>query len=134
MITDKLNMFSEGQADIRTAGSYLSDKSIDLGLAAGLQALDLGEVFVKIGTAFAGGTSLAVEIITASNAALSADVKVVQSSGAILTADLKANSMPVKMKMPVKLPGRYLGLRYVGVGNFSAGDLTAGLTPATPTN
>lgn len=132
MITDKLNMFAEDQADVRAANTYLCDKSIDLG-SKGYMAGDPPYVYVKVGTAFAGGTSVDFQLVMADDAALTSNKVVLQTSGAIVTASLTAASIPYKAKLPIsKITKRYLGMQAVSVGVHTTGDFTAGLADEVP--
>lgn len=124
MITDKLLRVSEAQAVTATA---VSTDTVDLSVNR-----DIGEgenLFVNfaVGTAFAGGTSTAFEVIVADNAALSSNVTVVGSSGPVLTAALTAGaSIAVRINPLLGSTGkRYFGTRYTVVGTNSAGTVTA---------
>jgi len=135
MITDKLNMFSEDQADVRNIAAYLSTKSIDLGLTKGLRVKNPLSVYAKTGSAaFAGASgTLKVEIISATDAALTGSVTVLKTSALIPVASLTANTVFFKEKMPELISQRYVGLRYtVATTNMTGGLITAGLTETIP--
>ena len=124
MITDKLLRVSEAQAVTTTA---VSTDKVDLSVAR-----DIGEgeslyMNFAIGTAFAGGTSTAFEVVVADDAALTSNVTVVGSSGALLTADLTASkNIAVRINPLIGSTGkRYFGARYTVVGTNSAGTVTA---------
>ena len=124
MITDKLLRVSEAQAVTTTA---VSTDKVDLSVAR-----DIGEgeslyMNFAIGTAFAGGTSTAFEVVVADDAALTSNVTVVGSSGALLTAALTASkNIAVRINPLIGSTGkRYFGARYTVVGTNSAGTVTA---------
>ena len=127
MILDKLLRFSNAQAVTVTAVS--TDKA-DLTVAR-----DIGEgeplyVNFALGTAFAGGTSTAFEVVVADDAALSTNVTVIGSSGALLTAALTLGKTIVVALNPLvaSVGKRYIGTRYTVVGTNTTGTVTADLT------
>jgi hypothetical protein len=93
---------------------------------------------IRVGTAFAGGTSLQFNLITSTApwtdtaGTGAAGVAIAASSGAIALAALTANTNVWTIKMPPKVPGRYLGLQIVAVGTFTAGSWDANFTPDVP--
>jgi hypothetical protein len=124
MITDKLLRVSEAQAVTTTA---VSTDKVDLSVNR-----DIGEgenlyMNFAIGTAFAGGTSTAFEVVVADDAALTSNVTVVGSSGVLLTAALTASkNIAVRINPLIGSTGkRYFGARYTVVGTNSAGTVTA---------
>lgn len=136
MITDKLNMFSEDQADVRNIAAYLSTKSIDLGLAKGIRVKNPLSVYAKTGAAAFAGTNgtLKVEIVSATDAALTGSLTVLHASDLIPVASLTANTVFFKQKLPQVINQRYIGLRYtVATTNMTGGLITAGLTDTIPT-
>ena len=127
MILDKLLRFSNAQAVTVTAVS--TDKA-DLTVAR-----DIGEgeplyVNFALGTAFAGGTSTAFEVVVADDAALSTNVTVIGSSGALMTAALTLGKTIVVALNPLvaSVGKRYIGTRYTVVGTNTTGTVTADLT------
>jgi len=136
MIIDKIGMFSEAQVDWYNAGSYLSAKSVDLGVTKGVQGIKLPYFYAKTGSAaFATGTSVEFQLVCADDEALTSNLVVLLSSGAIATASLTANKVVFSGKLPDDIPKRYLGMRYVSVesSDFTAGAITSGLTDRVPT-
>lgn len=145
MYTDKNLRVSTNQAV--TSGDPLSTDSIDLSVAR-----DFGEgksfyAYVTVTENFAGGTGLAVQVITGtgvdSNGQINAGITVIGSSESIPVAALLA---PVGQKQGYiyairinpQIAGvtagtasqenrgaRYLALRYVTNGTFTAGKVTA---------
>lgn len=123
MITDKLLRVSEDQAVTTTA---VSTNTIDLGVAQDIgQGMKLNMNFA-VTTAFAGGTSIAFEVISSAAADLSSPT-VISSSAAIPVAQLTAGkNVAVSMSPNIGSKGqRYLGARYTVVGTMSAGKVTA---------
>jgi len=134
MITDKLNMFSENQIDWYTAGTLVSTKSIDMGVG-GTKGNKLPYYFIKtnaVAPSSGTGTSLNVQLISATNPELTSGVTVLAESGVIATAQLSAGRMLLSGKLPEKLGARYLGARYISVGTHNAGSLTGGLADVVP--
>ncbi len=109
------------------ASAVLSANTVDL-----LQNREMGqgqELFARaqVGTAFAGLTSLTVEVIQADDAALSSNVSVIGSSGAIPVASLTAGArFAVAANPKIGSKGqRYMGLRFTPAGTGTAGTLFA---------
>lgn len=133
MITDALLQFAAAQASIRAAGSYISTNVVDL-----LQARDVGVgnelvVYHNVDVAFAGGTSVEFQIVTDDNAAMSSPT-VIGSTGPIPLATLAAAGAQITQPLPeVQGNGeRYLAVRYVGVGTFTAGSISSQIVLDAP--
>jgi hypothetical protein len=133
MIIDNNTMVSTLQDDLRNAATYLSENSIDLGVAKGVKGGDLPYFFVRVDTAFAAGTSINTQLICADDAALTSNVTVLAQSGAIVTASLTVDKIIWSGKLPDNIPKRYLGFQYVVAGNMNAGTIDAGFTERVPT-
>lgn len=96
--------------------------------------VDLGdgsdlEIDFSVLTAFAGGTSLELRIVTSDDTAQATNKTVLASSGAIPIASLGAGQK-VTLKIPRGEPRairRYLGVDYVIVGTMSAGAVFAAI-------
>lgn len=135
MILDKSMQIAADQGSITSAVVY-GTNWIDLTKVAGLQSGDI-PVFgvVNVGTAFAAGTSLTFELITASAPATDVagtglgSVTVEASSGAIPTASLAKDTDVWKFKLPNNLHRRYLGLKITPAGTFNAGTYSLNFTP-----
>jgi len=132
MINDAGLVFATAQADVRSAGSYLCQKSIPLGSARGAQMGDPLDYVVRVGTAFAGGTSVEFQLVAADDAALATNLIVLESSSAIAEADLKADTIVVRKKLPQDINKAFLGIRAVGVGTHTAGDFDAFCSERAP--
>lgn len=116
-----------GQTVTGNGVTVVSTNTIDLGASG----RDLGEgedIFARyeVTTAFSGGTSVEVQVITSANANLSSPT-VLGTSGAIATATLAAGYRGVIDFNPqLASKGlRYFGLQYVIVGNMTAGAMYA---------
>ena len=118
-LIDYNNMFSNGQAVTSSAAStYYID-----GRAAG-EALDTNlYLIVEVGTAFVGGTSLEIALQTATDSSFASPVTL-YDSGAILLASLTANTVLVKVPIPIGLL-RYLRVYYTVSGTMTAGTVSA---------
>jgi hypothetical protein len=128
MIFDKQNLFSEDQAITVTADS---SNIIDLGAAGADGGVPI-DLFVKVTTAFAGGTSLAVTITASAAAAMTNEVTLF-SSGAVAVADLVAGYEFRSSVIPHHSL-RYIQAQYTVVGVMSDGAIFAGLALARQTN
>lgn len=134
MITDDLNRFSTAQADVRAAASYLCQKSIPLG-SRGNTIGNPPDFFVRVGTAFAGGTSVNFQLVKADDAALSTNLVVLAQSGAIPEASLTKDTIVWKGRLPQNLgDAGFIGIQAVGVGVHTAGDFDAGIAERVPLN
>lgn len=135
MITDNLlvvsgsNTFSSGVATITgqtvTATGVSTDK-IDLGTARDIgEGRDLYMVFTVI-TAYAGGTSVTMDVVTDDNVSLSSPTTR-GSTGAIAVGSLTAGAQFVVPIPPLvaSLGERYLGANYTVSGSPSAGSILA---------
>lgn len=108
--------------DQAVTSSAASTYYID-GRAAG-DALESNLYFVaKVGTAFAGGTSLEIQLQTAADSTFSSPVTL-YDSGAILLANLTANSIQVKAPLPIGFK-RYVRAYYTVSGTMTAGTINA---------
>jgi hypothetical protein len=146
MILDKTLQLGSGVSYAAAGTSYNPVANIidlaDNGGPSTLQAKgfqiydDVAPYFiVRVGTAFVGGTSVTFNLISATAkwtdtaGTGAAGVTILASSGAIATASLTINTEVWKIKIPPKIPGRYLGLQIVTVGTFSAGTWDANIGP-----
>jgi len=122
MYIDALTRFSVGQAvTVSAASSNVLDA-----VAAG-NAYDSAPWFVaRVGTAFAGGTSLTIELQTAADEAFSAPVTLF-SSGAIALAELTASTEVVKVRFPLGAQ-EFIRVYYTVDTAMSAGTIDAFLT------
>lgn len=130
MRIDGQNEFSDAQAVTATA---LSTNVIDLGQAQ--PKIMGGEdlyVEVKVGTAFAGGTSIRAIVWTDDTTTVSSGADII-SGDVIATASAIAGASLLRVNLKGLPLQRYLGLQYVIVGTMSAGTVDAALvvTPDT---
>lgn len=139
MLMDKNLLFSDAQNLAQSAGTYLSDKSIDLGVAGtdvngGAPIIDPGRSIVQlvaqVVTAFTSGGSATVQaqLVMADDAALSSNLVVLESTAVIAVATLVAGYRFRFGSLPPGVTKRYVGLQYViGTATTTAGNVTAGL-------
>lgn len=127
MITDDFLLFANAQASVRAAGNYTSTNVLDTG--ANPRDLGSGEqlqILITIDIAFAGGTSVEFQVITADDAAMSVNVTTIGSSTPIPVASLGVGAIRY-LDVP-NVPGRgqrYMAIRAVGVGTFTLGSFSA---------
>jgi len=132
MRLDAQNEFSDAQAVTVTA---LSTNVIDLGqVSPKIMGGEDAYIEVKVGTTFAGGTSLRAVVWTDDTTTVSSGADII--SGDVLTVASNQLDAGVTV-LRVSLKGlnfqRYLGLQYVVVGTMSAGAIDAAIviTPDT---
>ena len=82
----------------------------------------------------AGAATLTIEIIQATDGALTTGVDSLWSSGAIPLSGLVAGGKAFEVDVPMpKNTKKFIGFRYtVGTGPMTAGKITAGFVPFTP--
>lgn len=135
MITDAQLRFSNEQ-DLATpaAGTITSTNVLDL-LSAdnNLGLLTRGRVFVNVEEAFAGGTSLNILLVESDNADLSSSVTLAQTGVVLLAALPTLGGVLWDTPLP-NTTRRYFGLKYVTVGDFTTGKVSAHLVETTDRN
>lgn len=127
MMTDRETLFSNNQA-LAGAGTVVSTNSYDTGLAAhpNINTNRELQVFVAVGTAFAGGTDVTVNVIESDSSALTAPT-ILATSGAVTIANLTAGKRLIATPLP-RTSKRYLGLQFVSTGvAHTAGTIWGGL-------
>ena len=130
MYTDAQLRPSDAQDLAGGAATTVSTNSIDL-LSAN-RNLGRGQQMRAIVTpdeAFAGGTSLEVQLVQSDNADLSSP-DVIASSGTIAEADIPSAAPIFDVAMPDNTK-RYIGFRYVTVGTHTAGTVSAHIVSDT---
>src|SRR6266852_5875852 len=142
MILDGFLQFTAAAFDIPTTGSQVSTNQLDLGIiglptsGSGGGARDIGigddpamKLLVQVTTAFASGTSLAVNIQGApDNGSGAPGSYVVMATGPVVVeANLIVGARLLDIDMPRPAPAqalpRFLQLGYVTVGTHTAGAL-----------
>jgi len=125
MITDAETRFSDGQA-LTSAGTVTATNVYDCGNAqSSVGEGEPMELVAKVRTAFAGGTSIQAKWVQSDNADLSSSDDLV-SGAAVVTASLTAGATLLRARIPDNSK-RYVGVKYVVVGTFTAGDVDADL-------
>ncbi len=127
MITDAQLLFSNQQADVRSAATYVSTNTVDLGVARDIGNGQTLYVEFTVDDAFTGGTSVQFQVISSAAANLGTPT-VLATTPAIVDATLITGYRTQLAVPPVVGNGqRYLGVQYVGVGTHSAGKVSARL-------
>lgn len=127
MITDAQLLFSDQQADVRNAATYVSTNTVDLGVARDIGNGQTLYVEFTVDDAFTGGTSVQFQVISSAAAALTSPT-VLATTPAIVDATLITGYRTQLAIPPVVGNGqRYLGVQAVGVGTHSAGKFSARL-------
>lgn len=129
MMTDRETTFSNNQA-VTTGTQYSTDK-YDTGLAnhPNINTNRELQVFVAVGTAFSGGTSLQVNVVESANSDLSSPT-VIHTGAVTAEASLTAGAVLIRTTLP-RTSKRYIGLQFVTVGTHSAGTIWGGLVRDT---
>lgn len=129
MILDERNTFAKGEAIPTSAGTAVLGDVIDLEVSR-----DIGNGrpvywFVTVDEAGEDGTSLQVQLVSSAAEALSAPNIHLQTA-VVPVADLTEGKMLIMASLPLEGPTylRYLGIRTVVAGNFTAGSIESGLT------
>lgn len=123
MITDAQTRFSDNQAV--TTGTQLSTNAFDLGSARDIARGEPLRVKVSVTTPFVGGTSVQANIVESANSDLSS-ATVISTGDVVPVASLTAGAVIRDSHLP-KTSKRYVGIQYVSVGTFSAGNVFAGI-------
>jgi hypothetical protein len=132
MIFDSQSLFSDSQAITVSANS---SNVIDQGpnaMTGLIGQTSQGALFVRCTQSFAGGTSLAIALVSADDAGLSANLLTHWNSGPIALASLTAKAMLAATRIPPQRLRRYLGLVYTVVGTMTAGAVLAGIAEDLP--
>lgn len=131
MILDQQNLFSDAQAVTVTANSSNVIDTLPSGGPNTKSGIGDGQdvsLFAQVGpNAFAGGTSLAISLVSADDSGLSTNLTTHFTTGAIALASLTAKARLVGLDLPYGKYRRYVGLVYTVVGTMTAGVVTAGL-------
>lgn len=134
------DLVSDRQNLAQVAATYLSDKSIDLGVTGtdafgGTVPSDVGKSIVKflaqvVETFTSGGAAtLQVNLISADDAALTSNVTVLASTAVLAKAVLIAGyKFLITARLPTGITQRFVGLQYViATATTTAGKVTAGI-------
>lgn len=151
MIIDRLQTFSGGlggatsPADAPTTGTQAAPNVLDYGILSGIPssangggARDMGvgdkpalKLSAVVTTAFAGGTSLQLELAGAPDDGSGGEgsYTVMWLGPAVVEADLDEGQQLGNIDLPRPVPGqampRFLRLRYITVGTHTAGQIQA---------
>jgi len=124
MMYDRETAFSLDQA-VTAAGTVNSTDVYDAGVDLNINTNRELQVFAEVTEAFAGGTSVNLQLVESDNEDLSAG-DVLAESGAIDVADLADDYRFFAQALP-RTSKRYLGFQIVSVGTFTAGKFSGGL-------
>lgn len=136
MYTDRELTASDSQ--VITATAVSTDSIVLNGFSLGRAYSPDLRAYAQVDQNFtaSGAATLTVEIIQADNGALTTNVQSLYSSGALALAALTTGSEQFLIDVPMpKVTKPYVGFRYtVATGPMTAGQITAGFTPLTPTD
>lgn len=130
MIMDQQNLFSDAQALTVTANSTNVIDTLPSGGPNTKSGIGDGQditLFAQVMTAFTGGTSMVISLVSADDAGLTTNVITHYATAAIVLASLTAKARLVALDLPYGKYRRYVGLVYTIVGPMTAGTITAGL-------
>ncbi|MFM0513096.1 Bbp16 family capsid cement protein [Paraburkholderia sp. RL17-373-BIF-A] len=130
MILDQQLVFSDTQAITVTANSSNVIDTMPSGGPNTKAGLGDGQditLFALVMQAFAGGTSVQIQLISADTADLATNPVVHYDTGAIVLAALTAKARLIGVDLPYGKYRRYLGLKYTVVGTMTAGTVLAAL-------
>lgn len=144
---DAETILSDKQDLAKAVGSYLSDKSYDLGATGSdvngnTPISDPGRSHVPIHVqvtetfASAGAATMKVDLVMADNDALTSNLVVLQSTDTIALATLVAGyQFRLGPSLPPGVLKRYFGFRYtVGTATMTAGKITAAVLMDRPSS
>lgn len=122
-----------GQA-VTGTGNVLSTNTLDLVTARDIGKGEEIDLMLLVTAAAAGGTSVQFQVIQADDAALTTNINVLSQTDAIATATLTAGkAIPLHFpRVDPNVPRRYIGVRYVLTGVFTAGSYFAGVMSNAP--
>lgn len=129
MIMDQQSLFSDAQAITGTANSSNVIDTLPSGGPNTKSGIGDGQditLFAQVMTAFAGGTSVDIQLVSADDAALSVNPIVHYDTGVVALAALTAKARLIQVVVPDGKFRRYVGLKYTVVGTMTAGTITAG--------
>jgi hypothetical protein len=109
--------------NVLDTGSTSPNQPVDLGMGENLR------IAFDVTTAFAGATSVEMQLVSADDAALSTNAQVINSTGAIQIANLAQGAhFTLNVDRSAPYPARrYVGIKYVIVGAGSAGAILANM-------
>ena len=115
---------------VTATGNTVSTNVVDLVTARDIGKGEAIDVFVGVTVAPVGGTTVQIQLVQADDAAITTNVNVLTQTDAIPIATLTlGKQIPIRVgRVDPNIARRYLALRYVLVGAFSAGAYIAGIT------
>jgi hypothetical protein len=119
MIMDKDLQLADNLAIL---GAAVTSNVLDLG--ATVEAIENPTLIINVKTAFAGGTSVKTDLITATDAAFTTPITL--ASYTKTTAELNSNPRAVQQKLPWGLK-RFVKLVFTPAGTFTAGAVSANI-------
>lgn len=132
MITDALNYLADNVVFFATGTiSDVIDRGATAPAATQYSPDPISHAYLVLQTgttAYAGGTSVQFDLVSATDAALTTGVVVHASTGAVVIASLGANKAVAILPLPPGDYKRYIGLKATAVGSTTAGTLRAFIT------
>lgn len=129
MLIDKSWLFAQNEDLAGSAGTAKIGAAFDASVRADQGVGEPLWLVAMVGDeALAGGTSVAIQLVTADNEALTTNVTVLAQSATVLTAAGAIGASLWAIQLPSAYYRQWIGLRAVEVGTFSGGTITAFLT------
>ena len=128
MIRDANNIYSNLQAVTVTADSTNTIDQTKAGDTYSSMWLR-----VRAETVFTGGTSLAINLLTADDTAFSVNLNTIPVLATTVVASLAGDTVLCEFRLPMGMR-RYHKLNYVVVGTMTGGTINAELVTDIPTN
>lgn len=128
MLIDKRSTFARELSIPAAGGPAKFGDSLPLSVRSNLGIGESLWLVVNVPVAAVGGTSVALELITASDEALTANIASLGTLGTFLTASMTLGATLSITTLPQAFYNTFIGLRHTTTGVFTAGKLNAFLT------
>lgn len=128
MLLDKRSTFARELSIPAAGGPAKFGDSLPLDVRSDLGVGNELSLVVNVPVAAAGGTSVALELVSATDEALTADLMVIQGLGTFALAQMTLGATLYIGGLPSAFYRPFIGVRHTTVGAFTAGKLNVFLT------